>query len=490
MSDSQQPGDHQYEKTLRWWDGFTISLSIPAALFISMGYAIGAIGALPAIILSGAVAVFALLQNIIYSEMASMFPDKVGGIAMYANQGWKSRFTLVGPIAAYGYWFAWSSALAIYGLQIGSLVQAQWFPDQTWTVSTGTVDVGLPHLIAVGVLLAGWALNVLGIRPAMWIMYLTGVLVLIPIVLFSAAPLLGKGWDVSQITSDWSGGGFPIWQVIIAWAFIQAWAVYGIEAVATFVPEFRDTIRDSKIALRLAGVFAVAVYVLVPLGVGGIVDKASVAKDPVAFYVSAFEHLLGGAGWFMTVCIIAGLVLLMVMTTADGGRVLHGSAIDGLTVRQIGKVNRFRVPGRAMSLDLVVNVILILFVGSTLAVIIAGIIGIIFCHVLALSGYVLLRRDGVAPNRGIKLSPRWTVVAAVLALINVAILIIGVLKADITGYGSTRELIIGVGVLSLSVVLYVYRRVVQDKLPFVLRALSAPSETVTEPEPSSQKPVA
>ncbi len=28
--------EHEYEKTLRWWDGFTISLSIPAALFVGM----------------------------------------------------------------------------------------------------------------------------------------------------------------------------------------------------------------------------------------------------------------------------------------------------------------------------------------------------------------------------------------------------------------------------------------------------------------------
>jgi len=62
------------------------------------------------------------------------------------------------------------------------------------------------------------------------------------------------------------------------------------------------------------------------------------------------------------------------MTTAEGGRVLHGSAMEGLTIRQLGELNRFKVPGRAMSLDLIVNVILILFVGEALAVIVAGIV--------------------------------------------------------------------------------------------------------------------
>src|SRR5262245_8878902 len=74
--------EHTYEKTLRWWDGFTISLSIPAALFVGMGYAIGYIGAWTTLLLLGVVAVLACLQNYVYSEMASMFVDKVGGISM------------------------------------------------------------------------------------------------------------------------------------------------------------------------------------------------------------------------------------------------------------------------------------------------------------------------------------------------------------------------------------------------------------------------
>src|SRR6478672_4300677 len=115
----------------RWWDGFTISLSIPAALFVGMGYAIGLIGAWTTLVLLGVVAVLACLQNFVYSEMASMFVDKVGGIATY------------------GYWFSWSSSLAIYGLQIGKLVQSEWFPNQTWTFSTGLATVGLPHVIAL-----------------------------------------------------------------------------------------------------------------------------------------------------------------------------------------------------------------------------------------------------------------------------------------------------------------------------------------------------
>jgi amino acid transporter len=348
-------------------------------------------------------------------------------------------------------------------------VQSEWFPDQTWTFSTGLAEIGLPHLIALGVLVAGWALNVLGMRPAMWIMYVTGVLVLIPIVVFAAAPLFSSAWSLSNLHWDLSASGAPGWQTALAWMFVLAWSVYGIEAVASFVPEFRDTIRDSKIALRLAGIFVIAVYVIVPFGIGGMVDQADVAANPVTFYLGLFEKIFPGGDIVMTICLIAGLVLLMVMTTADGGRVLHGSAMEGLTIRQLGELNRFKVPGRAMSLDLIVNVILILFVGEALAVIVAGIVGYLLCHILSLTGFLNLRRDEPNAERPIKLGRQWLYIAAFLIVVDTAMLVVGALSASITGYGSTKELVIGVVVLSISVVLYAYRRIVQDKQPWIWR---------------------
>lgn len=461
--------DHTYDKTLRWWDGFTISLSIPAALFVGMGYAIGYIGAVSALVLLTTVAVVACLQNFIYSEMAGMFSDKVGGISMYANQGWRTRTTLVGPLATYGYWFAWSSSLAIYGLQIGTLVQAEWFPDQTWTFSTGLATIGFPHMVALGVLVLGWLLNVLGMRPAMWLMYATGVLVLIPIVVFALAPLFANDWSLSNMHWDLDASGSSGFRTAVAWMFVLAWSVFGIEAVASFVPEFRDTVRDSRIALRLAGLFVLAVYFFVPLGVGGLVDQEDVAAEPVSFYLGAFDSLFPGGDWIMTICLIAGLMLLMIMTTADGGRVLHGSALEGLTIKQLGVMNRFKVPGRAMSLDLVVNVILILFVGEALAVIVAGILGYILCHILSLTGFLNLRRDEPDAARPIRLGRQWLYVAGALAIFDTILLVVGALSANITGYGGTKELVIGIVVLSFSLVLFAYRRIVQDGQPWVWR---------------------
>lgn len=487
MSEKSSAVDsHGYERSIRWWDGFTISLSIPAALFIVAGYALGALGTWTAICLLMAVAAIAAMQNFIYSEMAAMFGDKVGGIALYANQGWRRHNTLVGPLATFGYWFSWSSSLAIYGLQIGTLVQATWFPEQTWTFSTGTAELGFPHMVAIVVLLIGWGTNMLGLRPAMGIMYATGLLVLVPIVLLALAPLISSDWSSANFAFSFGDSGHTDIQTALAWMFVMAWSVYGIESVASFTPEFKKPVKDSRIALRLAAVFVIFVYFLVPFGVAGLAPQEEISTNPVTFYITVADRLIPGSAPWITLCLIAGLMLMMVMTTAAGGRVLHGSAIDGLTIKQLGKLNRFKVPGRAMTLDLVVNLVLIIFVGEALAVIVAGIMGYLLCHILALTSFIHLRRDFPNARRPIRLANIWVPVAGLLALVNITIFTVGLFSTEITGYGGVREIIIGICVLSLSVAMYIYRQVKQDGQKFTIadRGFSPEFSNLDEhPEP-------
>ena len=44
-----------------------------------------------------------------------MFPEKSGGISVYANEAWRKYTTFVGPLAAFGYWIGWSVVLSIFG---------------------------------------------------------------------------------------------------------------------------------------------------------------------------------------------------------------------------------------------------------------------------------------------------------------------------------------------------------------------------------------
>jgi len=122
-----------------------------------------------------------------------------------------------------------------------------------------------------------------------------------------------------------------------------------------------------------------------------------------------------------------------------------------------------------MTVDLVVNVLLVLFFPSIIAILYMSNIGYILAHVLALSGFLLLRRDRPNWPRPIKVGPVWLGIAAVLVVYNVILIGFGVTNPALTGYGTFADMWIGVAVLVGSVVLYFYRRIVQDKAKVTFR---------------------
>jgi len=127
--------DRQLLKLLHWYDGFVVCLANPGFLIASLGASIGSLGAWGAFALWTVSMLIAVVQNKVYTEPATMFPDRAGGIPIYAHEGWRRYFTFAGPMAAVGYWAGWTVVLAINGLVIGGLIQAQWFPKATWEQS-------------------------------------------------------------------------------------------------------------------------------------------------------------------------------------------------------------------------------------------------------------------------------------------------------------------------------------------------------------------
>lgn len=475
-------------KTLHWLDGVVLSLTMPAALIATLGYSISSLGAWHAVALWGASMVIALLANWIYTELAAMFPEKPGGIALYAWEGWRRHFTPVGPIATFGYWFAWSSSIAIYAGIVGYLVQAEWFPGQTWVWDLGILDVTFPRLVGAALVVAVWAANVLGLTPTMWLAYVTGAMLMVPLVVFMVVPYLTGEWSASTLTGhlgdagqDWGGA-----RLAVVWLYIMCWTSLGVETCATFTPEYRRGARDAIRALRAAAGVSLAVFVLLPLGAAGAAGEAAIAKDPLTFYVGAFDRIVGGGSDVLIAMIIGGLVLVMNACMADSSRALHGIAVDGMTVRGVERLNRFGVPGRAMTVDLVVNLLLLFFVGSTLAIVATGNLGYIVAHIFALTGFLLLRRDRPLWPRPLRLPSVFVPIAAGLAVLLAVLLAIGSTSFALTGYGGGTQLAIAVGILAASVLLFVFRRVVQDRGSLALReatpALPAPDSTAATAE--------
>jgi amino acid transporter len=147
------------------------------------------------------------------------------------------------------------------------------------------------------------------------------------------------------------------------------------------------------------------------------------------------------------------------------------------------------MPARAMTVDLIVNICLVLFVGNILGILFASNLGYMCAVFFALTGFILLRRDRPKWPRPIKLGPAWIGIAGALAVINLGFIVIGASNPGIAGYGGTTEQIIGFGILALSLVLFFIRRVIQDGGPLRLRERTpaTPEEAVAM---ASESPLA
>jgi amino acid transporter len=171
----------------------------------------------------------------------------------------------------------------------------------------------------------------------------------------------------------------------------------------------------------------------------------------------------------------------------DGSRALYGMAKEGLTFRQLDRLNAHSVPSRAMTVDMVLNLLLLFIAPTLLFTLVAGNIGYVLSHVFALSGFLLLRRDRPDWPRPLRHGPIWILIAWVCLTVNVIGTIFGVIWIHYTGYlykvtsiepfeydpkyYSSAAIITGVLVLVVGVVGYIIGQK-QHGRPFSFKDLS------------------
>lgn len=75
-------------RAMSWYDGFVVALANPSFLITGLGFSVISLGGWGAVVVWLISVCLGALHNVIYSELAAMFPDKAGGIAFYAHEGW------------------------------------------------------------------------------------------------------------------------------------------------------------------------------------------------------------------------------------------------------------------------------------------------------------------------------------------------------------------------------------------------------------------
>ena len=108
----------------------------------------------------------------------------------------------------------------------------------------------------------------------------------------------------------------------------MCWSAWGVDVCATFAPEYKDTARDTKLALRSAALFSMFVYILLPIAfVGGGTRGARLGLR----LRGAMDKIVGSTALtdFFVVCLVASFIITMNTATADGGRALSASRGTG-----------------------------------------------------------------------------------------------------------------------------------------------------------------
>ncbi len=446
----------QLPKKMRWFDGFAMSMTMPAALIATLGASIADLGGWGAAVLWAISMVLAMGVNWIYTELATMFPDSSGGITHYAAEAWKKRAPWVAPLASVGYWFPWGTNLATYGAITGALIQAQWFPNSTWVVNLGPLELSLPIAIGIAVILFMYLINMFGVRLTMAFVYITAGILMIPLFAFIVLPLLSSDWSPSELT--WNLHGMAGFHKALVWLYIMAWTTFGIEVCATFAPEYKNSVKDTTKAIKAAVLFCLGVFFLVPITLGGYAGEAAIQDDPATFFVASFGSLVGGASDLMVLCLIASLLLIMTTSVADASRVLFNMGKSGITIRAVGKLNKRGIPVRALNVMLILNIVVLVVLKSPLAIIVTGNLGYILTHIFAVSGFFMLRKDRPEAKRPIRLPNFFVPLSVILTIVMVIILVVGATGFSVTGYGGFKELAIALGVLAAGVVIWIFVR--------------------------------
>lgn len=479
MSDAVSPANTEtgLKKEIRWWDGVVITAAMPGFLLPSIGFSVALLGGWGAVAVWVGIVTFGLLMANLYAEMAAAFPHRSGGIATYIDEPLHKISRIPSVVSGYGYWFGYSAVLSINGILVGSYIQAAWLTSAH--VMVNGADIFAP-LVGSVMLLLVWAVAIAGIKPTVWMTYALGALTVLPLALVAIVPWLTGHMNLSNLNNT----SFPInganflsfagLGIFFAMWYLGGWSAYAVECAAAFTPEYKHPEVETPKALRRAGVIQVLIFGLVPIALVGTVGQAVIVQAPYVAFVPVTQILFGSFGSALVlIMLLSALVLSALISTADGGRALFQLARDGLTLKWLGHLNRRQVPDNGMTWDLVIQGVMMWFpyvagiVGFTtlstnapIVILAVSNFGYIICHVMAIGAFLLLRRQQPNLKRPFKLKSYWVPIAWFLLIFNIIIIPIGATDKDL-GYGLVPFLL-GLVVLTISVVLYWVRKYVED----------------------------
>ncbi len=477
-------------RVLSWRSGAFLGLTTILGVFATQGYMVGYVGAWAVLFIWGIAMTIATVQAFLYAEMATMFPDMSGGVAAYAHEGLRKYTVFIGPVVTWGYWLGYSLVQAVIALIFGELVQAQWFPGQTWGTDIGSVHVGLPHLLGAAALISVFLLNVFGIKPAARVTTLGVSIFAVAAAAMVILPFVTGTWSIHQLS--WHLDSTRLALVLI---YLASWTTFAAEGPSLFACEYRSPATDTPKAIRACAFVMLAVFMLVPFATTGAIGESAIAANPSGYAVDVMQKYWHGSSDLVIAILAIGLWVTLVGTSAQAARALLGISRADLTIKELSVLNRFGMPGRALTMDLTVNILVLFLVGNTVAIVAASNFGYVLCCGFACFAFVMLRRDRPKWPRPYRLPGFWVPIAIALGTIDLILAGVGIASPGTSGYGGTKETIISLALLFVCIPLFLVRRLWQDRDHAVVWREATPSApgdevraTVSEAGPVSGDP--
>lgn len=336
--------------------GLAVVAGVPVLVLVSLG-PVAALTGSASVLVWAASATMGLFMSVAFAELAATSPRDTGGIGVLAARVLRPRSRLAATVVQWSYWFGWSPALAINGALVGNYLHELLLPQwpSSWT----------PVLLATVVLVAGVAVNHVGLRHGARVQTALAACVVGALVFLVAGALTSGQLDLARLLPFGPPGGWSSRSGVVALAgglFIAGWSAYGSEMALSYSTEYQGGVRDAVGASALVGLVSVVVYSIVPLILVGVLGAAGVQRDPAVALTEQLRQVTPGAAGVVVGTLIVALLLGLNMVTIGSSRTLAQMARNGDAWSFLGRLNRHGVPSNALRFDMAVNVVLLLVV--------------------------------------------------------------------------------------------------------------------------------
>lgn len=438
-------------------------MGVPVFVLPSIGYFASFLWA-GAIILWIFSIIQGFLQVTAYGELATAFPEE-SGLPGYSQRVFEDKNNpsnysfgkFIGGFSAWGYWFAWNSALAIYAILIASALQGL-IPDLAGVNSTllDLIVGGITFLILI-------LISAKGIGNGARLGLLLAILSIVPLVVLSIGPMVTGSFKLSNISGSWWPTNWS-WNLngillLLGLAGIAEWSACGFEGAAIFGPQYKNPKSDVPKAIYGSGLVCLLFYVLVQTACTGTLGVNGVVAQGVSPFVPIAQMTFGSvAGGILLVCLVAAMVLCILTAFLVSAGAMQTMSQNGYLPGPFAKLNKHGVPVRAMLVILLFNMLLITL-GSPVAIIAAGAFGYMFANAISLFAYYKAKTDPEMSKlpRPFKAPRGYKWVALAVGLFNVPLCLIGVAYLNGTTTGWAPEWV-GAAILLIYLPIWWYSR--------------------------------